>query len=912
MSLLLLDDGDDVYRSPVISGFGWEAIVDDVGFRFTEFWNDAVPGGIQLGIYSMGYVISHQHPASPHVEDLEYSADMTIEAIDLSDPDDWTITLGSSVRSGGTPAYTWETRATVDQSAGVQAMTLRPKIDCAAWAAPTTVLKGCAYIFVIEAPGDPANCRVMVPGYQSEVWGWNDSRLLAGKSWHYPGSPWIGDVYGLPYDEPSGSLGAFTLDGTLDGAPVADLYFWDDEPDAISEKVGICFRFTDSVGAGRVISMTNTGSGQIILTVIFAAQDGSIGVNNASDTDFADGIQMRPMVGEDYDATKWCGEQEEAEGWAWAAAGAIGMNPNLSTLAEEMVMLGYASGGHIFEDFGLYHEAYTRLAAKWGLGFDEIAVQVYNYAAARPPHVEPFRDTAAYWLGQMHDAGISIIMYCDPLEPWNLIDGYGVDSSSPIWASLDRTRVGYTIPGVPLDLGNLPISNGNETAEGDDTAAGIPAVGVKYHFSPYDLVANEAYLDEQETSFNTNIGTKRRGAYSDTAGVEAPPPADNATHSSAARGFGSTLYMAAQRDFHLKMRERMGTGGPGGLDDPALFAEFTNPQSVVGIFDLSYINPIYPAGGTFYGYGTLQPSVKYGRHIRLGTYLWWGSGPGPAWYLFYVPGWATQGEIHSYTMAYAFMSGMVMPLQTIFQDPSDPYGYVRLPDEPGYLDYVTETPYYDFIEDLYINQKDFVKRLQTEAYRLRELESGIYRRGHDYLIDGTNPQVPAAKAVSGVWHFPVENEMVVVYANWSRNDGNPVTVTTTDVITEEGWPEITLFDRDVWLWDWRTNTAEVIGRKFAGEDYEITITCPPGFVGTVVFTPINQASQLIDAADADLGIWENRLTTAQHEYIAQGAPGEDAGSFVTLGLSLITTAGFNGGGPSLDFSDEDNSQYLVL
>ena len=898
MSLLLLSGGSEESGSflPEVSGFAWIATSDEFGFRITGIRNDLVPNGLFFGDYRFGSVVSQQHP-TPRAETIEYSEDMIPGMSDFSDPDDWYLEMLSSVVSGGVPAYTWTTYGTVDQTAGVQALTMRPKLEVSAWAAPTTVAQACSYSFKVMPPaGSASTSRVMIPGMESEVVGWLDADLLAGKSWLYPGIVWSGSVAGIPYDEPKGVLRPEFP------ATCADMYFWDNEdPDPLS-RPGLCVRIANSIGSGRAIYIQRDPADDgLIVTVYFICKDCSTGINNDSDTDFVDGLQLRPMVGEDYDAIVWCRDREIAESWNWQSYGPIGSNVNLSSVAEELVVLGYASGGHLFGDYTPYYDCFHRLKAQWNLERKELAVQIYNFeaTAVRPPNTAPFAYNAASILMRMFDHGITTILYEDLLEPWNKINGFGADVTSPIWDSLAITRDGYSILGYG-DYSNQPYAEVPIAGE----------AGYRFHINPQDPAANQDHIDDLETELAGEIGVKRGGSYSDTAGGDAVTADDNETLDPEDRGLGSTTYCSAQRAFHLLQRQRMVAAGIG---DPALFAEFVNPHTSVGIFDLAYSLPIYPPGGVFYGNTCLSPTIKYGRYIRISTYYSWGQGPSPYWSSFYVDNWVTYGELHNYSMARWFFAGMAMPMQRVWLDTSDPLGFIRLPDEDGYqTHYLDERPHYEFIEHLWITQKDLTRRLHTEGYRLRELTSGMTRRALDYEIDGADPQVDAAKVGSGVWYMPIEDEVIVVYANWSRSDGNPVSVTVSDTVTEALWPELGSNDQDVWLWDWTTGVVTLVARRFAGFSYTISETLAPGFVGAVVFAPANQLSQLISYPDEELGLWATRLTTGQHNYVAQGGPSQLSGMFVAMADSLLTSAGFNSGGSSLDFSDEDNSQYLVL
>ena len=364
----------------------WGYAIDSAGFHFASLANSLVPAGIALESWRLGTVTTFQHP-TPRSEVGEIAEVMTPGAYDFSDVDDFVFPLLSSVVVG-TPAYTWTLYGAVDQSR--EALILRPRLDMASWAAPTTVFRAVTLEFVLSAiGGDASECRIMVPGFEHEIRAWSDAMFDgAGFAWRIPGfcdaggengdNP-SGDTALLPYDQPGG--GALAADAP---ASTPELYFWNNSAADPLERPGLLAKFMNTDGSGRIVRIQKAGASSLRLTFTFVPKDCSVGVNGNSDTDFSAGLMLRPMVGTHFHALRWSAAQERADAWPPFVNGDIGANAQLSRVAERLLVLGYNQGAALLGTFEPVRETFARLAAFLSLNEDEIVCPIYGADAGVP------------------------------------------------------------------------------------------------------------------------------------------------------------------------------------------------------------------------------------------------------------------------------------------------------------------------------------------------------------------------------------------------------------------------------------------------------------------------------------------------------------------------------------------------
>lgn len=790
--------------------FSWSHTTDGNGLRITDFANSMVSSGFSLVAARLGSVVTMD--STSRVETEESSADMTVGASSLGDLTDWSVRLDSGVDVGGSPRFQWTTYGTVDNSAGVESMKLRPKLVMGAGAKASTIMRCCSYEFTI-APigGDASTCKIVVPGTESEIRPWNWADIAdPGEFWSYPGTSWsggenigddLGDTSHLPYDEPKGSL--------LPDAPsfAQDLYIWNDGPSSVASKTGLMFRFDDPNGVYKLIGLSRDGSGNLKIALRFCCQDNSTGINGDSDTDFAFGVEIRPMVGEAYDFHRYCQAREQAENHPqWTET------LTLADWVKDLVFTSYLSGGDYLATFEPYHVVTSRVASHYGLSPWEMAAQIYDHQKGplglNSPVQAPFKATAATWIQAMYDDGIAPIMYSVDEEPQQEgVDG-GLPASFNINDSLVRTRVGYTIPGYG-DLGDLPISGENPTP-----GYGSDEGNIIFRFNYLDASANQQLLDFSIAE-NDELSGKMRGRYADATSWAAAGN-DDFRLDPDERSCGSTAHIPAVRAFLRMHRARLAAYG---LSDPALFVEFPNPATVIGIADLCHLNPINPPAysesnpGALYPRTSLGSQIRYGSLIAFSSYLGFGSGPTPKFDAFVSAGWASKAEIFAYVYALWFHGQIIPPIQAIWNSASDDIGWIFESGDGNYADFLAQAGFFSLLGTMSTAEKG-LNRACRFGQRLRELPSSSFRRGEAFVNDGVDPIAPAAKVISSIYRLTDGSTVCARFTNWSLSGHHPVTVDLDDVLTVADWPELGSSNRDVYFANLRTGET----RKVDGWD----------------------------------------------------------------------------------------------
>lgn len=799
---------------------------------------------------------------------VESSNAMPVSSITGNLASSFSITFTSAL---GATAFSFDIEGVVDDSVlttdsetiPVETITMTPKnLTMGAAATANLAFHHIALNYRLTPLGNPADCVVMVPGTTSQLVKWQDFPQDTAVRWSHPGRfDATGEVSFSPagllnpdgetgiifYDEPSG-----TLIGENPSWPLASFVQWAYFYNRVT-KQGVLFRTTDKVGQGKVFSVTRLSDNTINLAVRFIPPDNSIGNNGASDHSFGYGLEIRPMVGDYYDALVYVREKQKAEGHPAFEKGRIKdrplVGPNMyPEKARRMVMFHAIGGGdrdyfyansgtspgptsdidlNVPFNYNRYVQSATRLKQYFELDNWELHCSIYGYwqevIGSEFPTIT-FNGTASMAIQQIHQNGIAAILYTIPIHPQKSELPPGLS----IYDDMARTRVGYSIPAEP------GLDADDEKFEKETPVVGAGNDGL--HWTPTFLndAASLEYLQYVRDQFLSSLGTNFDGFYFDAHNAFSPPPNDDFRLTSVDRGVGSTTWTPKARELGDIAREQLN------LDRPIVFTEHPN-ELYVSNFDYMFDSQIGNGSGTT---AVSQPATMWSEYTRFANFDV-GAPPDPSLFSagsFELEGFFNLTELYMIRYSYGFHNGVVASWIQQFNI-YDHY-FIQFPGEAEYYNWFQASePFYLFMKRLYTGLKQKVRDYQMSR-KLRELPDGPIEFQHRLLLDGDLVGLSTDTDVrvhNSVW-YDSDNDVVAVWlSNWTVDGGNATIVQFNKTITRAGWPELGAGPRDVYLTNAETKAQTLIGSYNNGsgtaDQYTFNIQVGPGEVFLVEFVP---------------------------------------------------------------------------
>lgn len=712
-------------------------------------------------------------------------------------------------KSTGNPQFTYTLTGTVNGGSR-ESVTIVPTIQNDGPA--TDSIHYCSIEFELLPFGPADENLVMLPGPQSSVYPWNQITTSEAK-WCHPGLIDRGGEHPL---NPSGDSGLNESDEPSGDAYAASAsfvqwaYVWNEV-----NKQGVLFRSTDAIGQGKIISIQRDAtSGNLRVIWRFIPPDHSTGSSGASDHAFAYGLEIRPMTGEDYDALVYVRERQVAEGHPAYAKGTIRDRVTGGTYRAWTMNAFYAlsgGGGSVGFDYDQYVDNVTNLKNYFGLTAGELVGTFYGFESSDLGDYAPtvdFDTGAGAAIQSIYDLGIGVLLYTIPIHNgvWDAVGSTGLPPAQAINDDLSLDRTDTAITGETPNVG----------ADSGGTIYIAP--------SWLDDLATDALYNYINAQLQAGASTKYNGIYDDAGNAFAPPPADTTTLTSNDRGIGSTTWWPKNRNRFDLWRTALSDDG---ISNAIVASEHPNEMSV-GWIDFFFDNCVGPTTFQDESHGLqlvtakLPSAIMWSEYTRMTSFYGFGDGPDPTDFAGYaVADYATVAEIFASVYSFEFHRGLMPSFLRYFQNSSNLYfdtGYGQQYGEWG-----------QFVKRLWFNQDDKVKHWHT-CRRLRETPSSPLRRMRTAIKQGSADVmlVDANKLHSSVWHDTDNDYIGIFLSNWSLQGGNPVSVTFSDTLTSDDYPELDSTKRNVFKTDLETGVRTFIGTYDGGGSYTPNITLDSG------------------------------------------------------------------------------------
>lgn len=674
-----------------------------------------------------------------------YSADLAAGLQTSGDPasgSGFTLSFG---KASGSPQFTLDLVGTVDATR--EALLLTPQITNDGPA--TDVVHYLALQFKLKPIGDAADCMVMIPGPQSQVYPWE--QLGADNGYSHPGL--IDKGFGSnPSDEPSSELSI-----TTSASFVQWIYVWNED-----SWQGALFRTTDIVGQGKILRVDRDSStNELLITVLFVPPDNSTGCQSH---DFGYGLEIRPMFGEDWDALIDVRDAQLDEGHPFDALGTL--RDRVATndydawdifaffavaIADDTTGFDYTKFSSMITDLLAFFEDDLDPAEVLGTIYD-----VQNGILGEHEPSVPYQTGAATAVSAIHAMGVKVGLYTVPINP-SIWDGtYGLPPGS-----------GIATDNLALDRDSAALTTGN-------------ALDAKWMSPDWLSDTNtDALFDLNIAQHTTALGAADfSAAYMDAHNAFLNSANDNPGLTANDRGIGSLTYYPKIRAGAAIMKTALTNAG---VTNPIVYTEHPN-EMTIGWYDLFFDNTIGPAteahGLPLVTAKCSQPTIMWSRWSRMTHFDGFTAGPEDGYFDAYaVSGYASFHEIFNSLESFKWHLGHVVSFLRYFLLYGDTWYF-----KSGYS--AAYAAWGESIRDMFFRQKELGRFIDT-SQRMRETPSSAVRRMRRAIKanDATVMLVPENKCHSSVWWDEPTGKAWIKLKNWSLPGHNPEAILYRDVLT---------------------------------------------------------------------------------------------------------------------------------
>ncbi len=723
---------------------------------------------------------------------------------------------------GGIDVFDYDLDCIADHENG--SMRIRPSISMRSGPSATHVFHYCSVEFRIKPPGagDPANCRVMLPGMAPYVVAWTDDvEIPTGnprKGMHPAASRRGGNAVQsefnpsddsgiVEYDEPSGDI-------RPQGSAMSQcFYFWDH-----TTLKGLLVRTDDIVGQGKIYAISRDPFTQdIILQIRFIPQDNSVGVNKRSDSVFDYGVELRPMRGDWNHALEYDTKRKMEQGHPAFAKGRIKNRSDYPQKAKQMNCFAPNFGGFFAFDFTRYLEQNRRIkdyfnGEPWSVGSIWYGTGPGNLGESAPIY-GPLTSSAIKNMKRAWQEEIGVIIYTIPI--YN--DKSTLRSTSPtlgIQKNLPLTRANYALAAEPsLESALVPF-------ESEHIVIPARSGGTIYPYIDWSDAANN--LEYARFITDQFAGIDLAGIYIDRGGADGPPPNDNPRLAPEDRGVGSKTWTLANRSISALMRQEM--DGENTIIVHEWPSEFSIGEADIVTWESVGVK----------GFDTTQvfgPSAQFGEYVKHSTFHGFGRGASKELLLDH-PDIASRTEVLNGTFLYWLMGGHMMPVQAFFDQRPDEY-FIALEGEPDYeLWFKDAIPHYEFLRRCWWTQPELVQRFHMSK-RLHEMPTtSVVRRKIDERV-GTPTQQSEYLYAQG-WYDRDTDTLGFNCGNWTQTfeEGGYINAmeSWTDTLTSADFPDLGDQPRNVELIDCGTGKVTSLPSYNGRGRYQINVLMPPGRV----------------------------------------------------------------------------------
>lgn len=714
----------------------------------------------------------------------------------------------------------------VDNSAGVESIRFQATLTMGATLRATHAFHNVDISLRLPVIGaSSATGRVMIPGVQPEVFGW-DQMPTSESTWSHPGLQDRGGEHPLnasgdsgtnESDEPSGNLRS----GSASFVQLAAA--WDE-----TTGLGCIFRTTDKRGRGKVWSITrDSGTNDMVVTVRMAPRDNRTGLGGTSDEAFAYGLEVRPFLSPQGvtafdDVVFYYLARAEAEAHPFTEKGRLldrNDYPAAINTAPAFAAMTTSDGF----DWSLWTENASRILARTGPG---TLFQLYGFwegPIGRDFPTMTWASGASEAVAALVALGVEPVLYCIAIHlgVWDGSAGLPPGQAINGFLALDRA-------GDPI-IGETPVVGGD--------SGGLVYIAPSWR----DASATSAILDYIIAQVTAGSGAEIH-LYLDAHNAFSPGQNEDPAAPASERGFGSNDWSLDNRAVIDTTRARLVAAG---ATDPVIVSEHPN-EVYVGAADLFFDDALGPAVPNLITSKVMACTKLFGRYSRIASFAGFGDGPDPDDYAGYaVTGYFTVGEVLASLWAYGLHAGQMASFLRFFSLNSNVY----FPDGAG-TDY---TEWEDFICRLYFEEAAAIRHYQR-CRRLREIDGySFVTRMVSAVVneDPTEMLAFAGRLNASAW-YDDDNDVVALFVtNHSLPSGNPTTRTFAPTLTTSLFPALGASPREV--------RVKVVGGGVSeaqaydgGGSYTFAQGTSAGRVILIEMTPVGSTAGFIGPVTPDL------------------------------------------------------------